>query len=376
MKRITMILTGIGFSISVLNAQVAPPQAFSFQATILNAKSKPVDNKLISLKISILQDNSNGFPVYSEDFHPTTDQNALVSVQIGEGNVLTGNFASIDWSAFRYFLKVEVDFKGGNAYQLLSVTQLLSVPYALYAGSAGSAGDAVSITGDQTITGNKSFTKDVSVNGLKANKANQTLNIDGKVGISKTDAAYNLDVSGDINFTGTLYNNGSPLGVASSAHSIGESYGGGIVFFVYDNGQHGLIAAPVDDPYSVGTMWYAGTYVKTMAIAGGIGAGKLNTFIIYAVQGEGNTVKYAARAAIQGLIGVVGINYGDWYLPSTTELGLLYDQKAVVGGFVSDKYWSSNENNASFATSQDFNDGTFHIEDKSTINGVRFIRSF
>jgi hypothetical protein len=29
-------------------------------------------------------------------------------------------------------------------------------------------------------------------------------------------------------------------------HYIGESYGGGIVFYVYDNGQHGLIAATVD----------------------------------------------------------------------------------------------------------------------------------
>ncbi len=162
----------------------------------------------------------------------------------------------------------------------------------------------------------------------------------------------------------------------STVHHIGESYGGGIVYYVYDNGHHGLIAAPVDDPYSVGTMWYAGTYLKTMAIANGINSGKLNTFIIYAVQGEGNAVKYAARACIQGLIAVTGINYGDWYLPSPYELGLLYSQKAVVGGFVSSKYWSSYENNTTSATCQDFNDGSFHIEDKSTINGVRAIRSF
>ena len=32
----------------------------------------------------------------------------------------------------------------------------------------------------------------------------------------------------------------------SNTHYISESYGGGIVFYVYDNGQHGLIAATAD----------------------------------------------------------------------------------------------------------------------------------
>ncbi len=32
----------------------------------------------------------------------------------------------------------------------------------------------------------------------------------------------------------------------SNTHYIGESYGGGIVFYVYDNGQHGLIASTAD----------------------------------------------------------------------------------------------------------------------------------
>ena len=42
----------------------------------------------------------------------------------------------------------------------------------------------------------------------------------------------------------------------STVHFIGESYGGGIVFYVYDNGQHGLIAATADQ--STGIQWYNG----------------------------------------------------------------------------------------------------------------------
>ena len=32
----------------------------------------------------------------------------------------------------------------------------------------------------------------------------------------------------------------------NTTHTIGDSYGGGIVFYVYDGGQHGLIAATTD----------------------------------------------------------------------------------------------------------------------------------
>jgi uncharacterized protein (TIGR02145 family) len=139
MKKIFTLLIGIVFSITILNAQDAPPQAFSFKATIQGANGQTVVNKLIRLRISILQDDINGFVTYSEYFTPTTNHYSQVDVEIGRGNVLLGIFSAIDWSAHKYYLKVEVDAKGGTNYQLLSVTQLLSVPYALYAGAAGNA---------------------------------------------------------------------------------------------------------------------------------------------------------------------------------------------------------------------------------------------
>jgi len=41
--------------------------------------------------------------------------------------------------------------------------------------------------------------------------------------------------------------------LSASAHYIGESYGGGIVFYVNDSGRHGLIAATSDQ--STGMRW-------------------------------------------------------------------------------------------------------------------------
>ena len=61
----------------------------------------------------------------------------------------------------------------------------------------------------------------------------------------------------------------------SGVHSIGEAYGGGIVFYVYDNGKHGLIAATSDQ--ILNTRWYGGSYTNTRARADGVGAGLKNT---------------------------------------------------------------------------------------------------
>jgi hypothetical protein len=122
----------------------------------------------------------------------------------------------------------------------------------------------------------------------------------------------------------------------SNAHYIGESYGGGIVFFVYDNGQHGLISATADQ--STGIRWYAGTYTYTMAFADGVAAGKANTAIIIANQSYSDGEMYAAIVCNQYSVTVGGVKYGDWYLPSKYELNLLYLQNTLVGGFASNGY--------------------------------------
>lgn len=139
MKKIFTLIIGIIFSLTLLNAQDAPPQAFSFKAMIKDNKSSPVVLKTISLRISILQGSVNSDAVYVETFRPTTNVYAQVDVEIGRGTNPTGIFSSIDWGSDEYFLKVEVDVKGGTNYQVMSVSQLLSVPYALYSGSSANS---------------------------------------------------------------------------------------------------------------------------------------------------------------------------------------------------------------------------------------------
>jgi hypothetical protein len=134
MKRLfTFLITSL-FSLNLLFAQDAPPQAFSYMAAIYKSNGQPLVNKKISFRASVL--DKNKLAVYTELHTPTTNSSGIIEVQIGKG-VTTGNFPAIDWSDGIHYLKTEADINGGTNYIDLAVAQLLSVPYALFAGKAG-----------------------------------------------------------------------------------------------------------------------------------------------------------------------------------------------------------------------------------------------
>jgi uncharacterized protein (TIGR02145 family) len=161
------------------------PEKMSYQAVIRNSSDQLVKNTNVGIQISILQGSISGPAVYVERQFPTTNDNGLVSVEIGLGTVVSGIFSNIDWSNGEYFLKTETDLNGGSIYTITGTSQLLSVPYALYAKTAGNefsgnyndltekpvftkwdkdSTDNVTLTGDQTIAGIKSFNGTVTVN--------------------------------------------------------------------------------------------------------------------------------------------------------------------------------------------------------------------
>ena len=127
MRRIYNIMIAFFMTASIF-AQV--PQLLSYQAVVRNSSDQLIANKQVGMRISILQTSITGIPVYTETQTPTTNQNGLVSIQIGGA---TG-FSSINWSNGPYFIKTETDVSGGTNYTITGTNQLLSVPYALTAG--------------------------------------------------------------------------------------------------------------------------------------------------------------------------------------------------------------------------------------------------
>jgi len=164
-----------------------------------------------------------------------------------------------------------------------------------------------------------------------------------------------------------LTSTGSGTLTWTGTHYIGESYGGGKVFYVYDNSKHGLIAATSNQ--STGIQWSI-TNTVTNAVRNGIHGGISNTERIIINQGAGS---YAAQLCAN----YIGGDYADWYLPSEHELNLLYLQETVVGGFAGSYYWSSTESDdGTFAWGKDFRTGGRISLNKDFTYYVRAIRAF
>ena len=129
MKRFYTFLTAMLISLLSI-AQV--PQKISFQAVVRDSDGKLVVEQEVGMKISILQGSADGMEVYSESHSPITNQNGLVSIQIGG----QAGFAEINWADGPYFVRTEVDPEGGTDFIISGTNQLLSVPYAFHAKTA------------------------------------------------------------------------------------------------------------------------------------------------------------------------------------------------------------------------------------------------
>jgi len=142
MKQIILILTAVLFTATSLMAQ--SPEKMSYQAVVRDANNDLIKDTQIGMQISILQSAAGSTAVYVETQTPTTNTNGLVTVEIGGGTVVSGDFSTIDWSAGPYFIKTEIDPAGGTSYTITSTSQLLSTPYALYAKTADSIQGGIS----------------------------------------------------------------------------------------------------------------------------------------------------------------------------------------------------------------------------------------
>jgi hypothetical protein len=169
-------------------------------------------------------------------------------------------------------------------------------------------------------------------------------------------------------FSGTTASITVPL-----PHFVGESFGGGIVFYVDGTGQHGLIAATSDQ--STGSQWYNDSYQTIGATGTAIGTGLSNTTLITSIQGAGS---YAAKICEDYTVTEGLVTYSDWYLPSKDELYKLYENRVAIGGFAGGDYWSSTEFDYDRAWVQIFSNdfGFQHYYGKGITLYVRAIRAF
>ena len=160
-------------------------------------------------------------------------------------------------------------------------------------------------------------------------------------------------------------------------YQVGDLAHGGIVFYVDETGQHGLVAALED----IEGTYEWGCFKENVNGADGtsIGTGYQNTLDI--VNQECSTVNGGITAAQAALDAEIN-GYSYWYLPSKDELIEMYNtignggSEGNIGGFVNGRYWSSSERSSYSAWRVYFNDGNANFNYKVSTFRVRVIRAF
>jgi hypothetical protein len=145
--------------------------------------------------------------------------------------------------------------------------------------------------------------------------------------------------------------------------TIGESYQGGKVAYIFQSGDpsyvagevHGIIAAPSDICNAVA---WGCTSDLNGAAGTALGTGTQNTNDIVTYCGTSGT---PARLCFEWTLTENGVTYKDWFLPSLDELNKLYQNTAAIGGFYTSTgyyYWTSSEISAANAYTIHFLNGT------------------
>ncbi|PPK87264.1 endosialidase-like protein [Neolewinella xylanilytica] len=122
------------------------PAAFKFQAVARDDGNNPLVSQNIGVRVSLLRGSDSGSLEYSERHELVTTALGVFDLQVGGGDVLSGDMSGIDWGGDSYYLKVDIDPGGGTNYVNMGATQLLSVPYALYAANAEGGSDDQQLT--------------------------------------------------------------------------------------------------------------------------------------------------------------------------------------------------------------------------------------
>lgn len=121
---------------------------------------------------------------------------------------------------------------------------------------------------------------------------------------------------------------------------IGSIIEGGLLFYIDQSGQHGLVADLQD--------------LELSSWSGAISSASIST----------------------------SNNFDDWYLPNIEDLNLMYNtiglsgNKGNIGGFVDNNYWSSDLTDGGGGVLFNFSDGSYFETDPDFTYNIRAIRAF
>lgn len=250
---------------------------------------------------------------------------------------------------------------------------VVNVTYEIVEGKSGAQATISVLVGDN---------ERVFENVVSGTTVTHTVNLpEGWAGCDAMEYFVRQEALGDpVEFSGS-YN---LIPVCNTPIAIGQNRFGGIITYIFQEGDpgfiegevHGLVAATED--LGAYIPWSNSAHVITNASETALGTGMANTLEIVAVQGEGT---YAARLCNDLVLN----GYDDWFLPSSEESGTI----STLNGDDNFRdynntgsHWTSSEVDGDRAIgvylimSFDYNQAIQPTPSKTTLLNVRAMRYF
>ncbi len=131
MKRLQATILYLFFSLIICLAQVPP--GINFQVVAFHPEGYVLDNNPIEVLLTV--QNQETLEVYYQETQTgTTNQNGVLNLVIGEGEVTLGQFSNIAWHTGKIVFYLQMDTNGDGLLEDFGTIVPLSVPYAFFAG--------------------------------------------------------------------------------------------------------------------------------------------------------------------------------------------------------------------------------------------------
>jgi hypothetical protein len=247
------------------------PQGFNYQSVVRDASGSGYANQTVTLVFTIRSGSANGPISYTERHITNTNEYGLVNLIVGQGTVLQGDFATVNWGGGPKYLGVSVE-TSPNVFEELGSTQLMSVPYALFALNGGGGNPSGDNWGTQTAQTDNTLKGNGTVGnplGLAAQEAQpgQVLKWDGTKWIPQDDITNTGSNGGTITQINT--NSGIVGGPITTNGTIGLS-NTGVAPGTYGSATQ-IPVITVDAQGRISNVFFAIPSPGTVGINGGAG---------------------------------------------------------------------------------------------------------
>jgi len=375
-KTFALIVGFFAFASSFLQGQNA---TLSVQGVLKNSDGTTVpDATNYTLTFKLWDAETGGASVWQETKTNVSILGGLYEVVLGDGvTVLNAPFDK------PYYLGVSIG--NGSGDEFIPRPRLASAPYALSLlgstnifPSSGSVGVGTTTPNGSALLEIQSTTKGMLFPRMSNAQRNAIASPATGLLIFQTD-----NTPGFYYYSGSAWKSVNAFN-SNVPHQIGDTYQGGIIFYLEPSGVNGLIASPSINPGFDATTnaWGCSGVAVNSARGTALGSGQSNTTSIVkdpcAGAGGGGSPDLAAERADDLLIN----GYSDWYLPSKDELELMHKNLHVagLGNFSANAYyWSSSEIDATTAWRMQFTGNANTVPDagtKTTVYQTRLVRAF